>query len=207
MTAISYELVLGETRVVEDIVLVRIVPAGPAGEGIDSAEIQIRNSALLQVIADYQAEVRLFRTSRNQQELVFTGIIDAAIPDGDLTTIRLITGLQLLAEVGTGGLGIDDGAASINLIWSLLRHWGIEAEKMDLDGFEPGPSEMCEVATSLDGIELSTNLELGGVLLLPPGLWSQLANGLGPEELRETYSEAKSWALSLVQAQTWFSRG
>jgi hypothetical protein len=121
---------------------------------------------------------------------VFTGIIDTMTPTGSVTNIKLITSLQLLRDLSSGGLGMDNEAVSVEAAWSLLRFCGIDAEQNDFEGFEPGPSETFEVATSLDGIELTQTIGLGEVLLLPPGIWSRLTDGLGPDELWQAFAEA-----------------
>jgi hypothetical protein len=197
-------LVLGDAEIPGAVRSANIRPAGPDGEGVDSAEVVVSTAALMAVIPDYQARAQLFKRTATERHLEFTGIVDAVTPKGDVTTIKLITGLQLLRETGIGGLGMDEDTVSIEAAWSLLRLWGIDADQINIEGFSSGPIESFEVATSLDGLELVEPVDFGGVLLLPSGVWSRLADGLGPKELWASFAEAEAWALTFVQARTWY---
>src|SRR5918993_4385192 len=76
--------------------------------------------------------------------------------------------MQRLKEERTGGFGyrfVDPR----EILWGLLRASGMESEKIHIEGFEPGPLEVFEVATALDGVNVADTVSLGQVRLLPHG--------------------------------------
>lgn len=204
MAESRWVLILGETEISGAVVSVSIKPAGPSGEGVESARVIASTATLLAAKADYQAGARLFSVTGAEREIQFTGIVDTVTPMGYVTEIRLVHPLQMLAESGTGGLGMDAGTAPIEAAWSLLRLWGVGSEQINIEGFEPGPEEMFEVAVSLDSVTVAATVGIGEVLLLPHGLWSRMADGLEPVELWRAYAEASAWALTIVQARTFY---
>lgn len=194
-------VVFGETELDEGVVTATTLMAM---NNVSSAEVVIINQELIGAKVDYQATVRLFLVTDSQHEILFTGIVDEVTPGENETGIRLVSGLQLLDEVGIGGLGIGAGVGFLEAAWSVLRTAGIPEDKIAIEDFQPGPLEVFEVATALDGIEIDDPTSLGGVRLLSAGPVSRLADGLGPDELRESYVGASAWALTLQNARTIF---
>jgi len=191
---------IGETEIAEGILSLRFQEAA---DNVVSVDIVFSSDALADSNPDYQAEVRLFAAAGSERETLFTGMVDAVTPRGGETEVRLVSGQQMLNETQTEGLGIGAGIGVLETVWSLLRTWGVEADQISFPEFRP-PLEVFEVATALDGIEVSEPTSIGEVRLLPSGTVSRLANDLGPDYLRERYSGASAWALSLQTARTIF---
>lgn len=202
MTSQDLVLSFGDAEISLGVISVQIAPAGPDDAGVSSAETVVDTAILAAAAIDYRSEVRIFSVVGGEYEQRFTGLVDSVVPDGDETRINLITSLQLLQESRVGGLGIGKGTNALEATWSLLRAWGIDADKINIEGFTPGPVGMFEVAVALDGIELDEPVTIGGVQLLPRGLVSRLADGLGSEELWKLYADASTWALVLPTAST-----
>lgn len=190
----------GEKEVAEGVVSAR---THEATDNVVFADIVVSNDALLKANPDYLAEARLISVAGSEREVLFTGLVDVVTPGEEETNIVLVSPLQLLRESRTGGLGVAAGSHVLETTWSLLRAWGVEAERIAFSDIRP-PLEVFEVATALDGIEVEEPTSIGRVRLLPAGAVSCLANGLGQDHLRELYSEAPVWALVLVNAKTLF---
>ena len=196
----------GEKEIAEGVVS---ASTREAADNVVYADIIVSNDALLDADPDYQAEARLFSIVASGREALLTGLVDTVTTGAENTEIVLVSHLQLLKESGTAGLGVGAGSYALETTWSLLRAAGIEAERIAFPNFDP-PWEAFEVVTALDGVEMEGDVSIGGVRLLPSGPVSRLADGLGPDFLRQLYSEAPAWALSYQTARTLFeaeSRG
>ena len=196
----------GEKEIAEGVVS---ASTREAADNVVYADIIVSNDALLDADPDYQAEARLFSIVASGREALLTGLVDTVTTGAENTEIVLVSHLQLLKESGTAGLGVGAGSYALETTWSLLRAAGIEAERIAFPNFDP-PWEAFEVVTALDGVEMEGEVSIGGVRLLPSGPVSRLADGLGPDFLRQLYSEAPAWALSYQTARTLFeaeSRG
>lgn len=174
-----------------------------AADNVVYANLVISNEALLEARPDYQAEARLVMAAGSEREVVFTGMVDTVTPGEEQTNVVLVSPLQLLRESRSAGLGVGAGTHVLETVWSLLRAWGVEAERIDFPQFRP-PLEVFEVATALDGVNIEEPVSIGRVRLLPDGDVSRLADGLGPDELRGLYSGAPAYALVLQNAKTLF---
>jgi hypothetical protein len=126
-------------------------------------------SGVINVSPDYQAEVEVAIATDRQIDVLFTGFTVFAEPTADGVVISAKTNMQRLKEERTGGFGyrfVDPR----EILWGLLRASGMESEKIHIEGFEPGPLEVFEVATALDGVNVAdTVVSLGQVRLLPHG--------------------------------------
>lgn len=190
----------GEREIAEGVVSASI---REVADNVRYADITVANDALIITDPDYQAEAQLFSIAAAGREVVFTGIVDAVTPGEENTEIVLVNAVQLLQESGTGGLGVGAGSYALETTWSLLRAAGVEAERIAFPDFDP-PWEAFEVVAPLDGVELEGETNIGGIRLLPPGPVSRLADDLGPDSLKQAYSEVPAWAMSYQTARTLF---
>jgi hypothetical protein len=166
-----------------------------------SAEIVISKAALIASKPDYQAGVQIFVDTDEDQHHLFAGFTVAAEPQQAGTLITTTTDSQKLRETKTGGLSFNrvDGR---EVIWAILRSSGMEEDKIQIEEYEPGPLEVFEVASALDGITVERPTAIGDVRLLPEGRVSCMADGLGPEELEDRYTGGSAWAFTLKTART-----
>jgi hypothetical protein len=82
----------------------------------------------------------------------------------------------------------------------MLRSTGRDPGMIEIEGYEPGPLKVFEVATALDGVTVDNPVPLGEVRLLPSGPVSRVADGQG--ELEERYAGGSACAFVLVTART-----
>ncbi len=190
----------GEVEVTEGVVSAKVTNSinEPA-----SVEVVISKAALLDANPDYQAEAQVFVDTDEGLHLLFTGFTVAAEPNEAGTLITATTDTQKLRETKTGGLSfsrVDD----LEVLWAILRSSGMEDDKIQIEGFEPGPLEVFEVASALDGITIERPTAIGDVRMLPEGRVSRMADGMGPEELEHRYNGGSAWAFTLRTARTLF---
>lgn len=175
--------------------------------GVDitgSARIVMENDVFSEHIVDFTAEARIYAIRDKQQSIIFTGVVDEVIPGPFSTEIKFITTNTILNEIRMGGLGIGGQIHGPEVLWSILRAAGVPENRISVEGFERRPLEVFEVASAVDGVKLSTAISMGSVRIVPASLVSQLADGLGPDELLERYRDASCWALTLTTATTLF---
>ncbi len=166
-----------------------------------TARVVIPNDLLMDADPDYRATVELYAVYGTDHEVLYTGFVDKVSPEGSHTCVDLVTQTQFMSEISTGGLGIGNVDAR-EMMWALSVLGGYAPDKVEVVGWEPGPLEVFEVATAIDGIELTEPVTFGGVTLYSGGPVSKLANGLGPAELLERYAEAPAWTMVLTTART-----
>jgi hypothetical protein len=106
-----------------------------------------------------------------------------------------------MSETRIGGLGLAQ-VPPLEGMWALTRLGGYLPENIIIEGWEPGPTEVFEVATAIDGIIVERPMRFGRVSLLPDGPVTRLAEGLRPDELRELYEGGPAWALVTRTAKT-----
>jgi hypothetical protein len=165
------------------------------------AQVVIPNELLANADPDYLAAVEVFAVHGTRRTTLFTGFVDRVLPEGDKTRMDLVTQTQSMKETATGGLGLRQVDAR-EMMWALSVLGGYAEDKVEVEGWEPGPLEVFEVATAVDGILADVPATFGSVTLHPEGPVATLADGLGPEELRERYTGAPAWALVLKTART-----
>jgi hypothetical protein len=129
-------------------------------------------------------------------------MVDEAIPEGGEIRLNLITQTQIMSETRTGGLGYTQEVPPLEVLWAVTRLGGYLPENIIIEGWEPGPTEVFEVATAIDGLSVKRPIRFGRVSLLPDGPVTQFAEGLGPEELRQRYEGGPVWALVTRTAKT-----
>ena len=166
-----------------------------------TAQVVIPNELLTAVGPDYRAAVEVSAVHGTEHTALFTGFVDCVTPQKDKIRIDLVTQTQFMNEIAMGGLGLRqvDGR---EIMWALSVLGGYAEDKVEVVGWEPGPVEVFEVATAVDGLRMEEPASFGGVTLHPGGSVATLADGMGPDELRERYSEAPAWALVLKTART-----
>lgn len=168
---------------------------------VSTARVVIPNDLLTDAGPDYRATVELYATYGTDREVLYTGFVDKVSPEGSQTRVDLVTQTQFMNEISMGGLGIESVDAR-EMMWAFSVLGGYAPDKVEVVGWEPGPLEVFEVATAIDGIEVAEPVAFGGVTLHPGGPVSKLADGLGPEELLERYAGAPAWAIVLKTART-----
>ena len=132
----------------------------------------------------------------------FNGMVDEAVPEGGEIVLKLITQTQNMRETRIGGLGISPQVPRLEKLWAFMRLGGYPLEKVTIEAWEPGPIEVFEVASAIDGVAVEQPIKFGRVFLLPGGPVARLAEDLGPPELRELYDGGPAWALVTCMAKT-----
>jgi hypothetical protein len=165
------------------------------------AQVVIPNEHLANADPDYLAAVEVSAVYGVERTALFTGFVDCVLPEGDKTRIDLVTQTQFMKETAPGGLGLRQIDAR-EIMWALSVLGGYAEDKVEVEGWEPGPFEVFEVATAIDGILVDGPATFGAVTVYPGGPVATLADGMGPEELRERYAGAPAWALVLKTART-----
>ena len=151
----------------------------------NTAEVVISDDRLLDAKPDYQSEVQVLFRIDGETHVDFTGFVMTVEPQGGQTLITMASSLQETREQMTGGLAFG-GVGALEIIWALMRVSGRESHMINIEGYEPGPLEVFEVATALDGITVEEPTELGEVRLLPSGAVARMAHG--QQDLEERYA-------------------
>ena len=166
-----------------------------------TAELVLPDELLTAASPDYQAEVEISASTGTDRHVLFTGYVDRVIPEEGSTRICLVTRSRFMNEVSLGGFGYRNVHAG-EIAWTIAQSVGFPPEKITIQDWTPGPTELFEVATTVDGIFVDRPIALGKVTLFPNGTASHLADGMGPDELRERYAGGSAWALVFPTAQT-----
>lgn len=165
----------------------------------NTAEVVISDKRLLSAKPDYQSEAQVLFRVNGETHVMFTGFVMAVEPQGGETLITMASGLQTMQEQMLGGLAFG-GVSGPEMMWALFISSGRDPDVIEIEGYEPGPLEVFEVATALDGITVEEPIELGEVRLLPAGAVSRMAHG--QKDLEERYAGGSAWALVLRTART-----
>lgn len=168
----------------------------------NTAEITISDEILIGTNPDYQAEAQVLHSINGERSVRFTGFVVVVEPQGGgETLLGMASSLLKAEEQMLGGLALS-GIDAREVLWSMLRSTGRDPDMIDIEGYEPGPLEVFEVATALDGVTVDEATSLGEVRLLSRGPVSRVAEGQG--ELEERYAEASTWAFVLITERTLF---
>ena len=151
---------------------------------------------------DYRSPVEITVSDAGEVHERFNGMVDEAVPEGGEIVLKLITQTQIMRESRIGGLGISPQVPRLETLSAIMRLGGYPLEKVTIEGWEPGPIEVFEVASAIDGVAVEQPIKFGRVFLLPGGPVARLAEGLGPPELRELYDRGPAWALVTCTAKT-----
>lgn len=195
---ISTIVQFGDVEIDEGIVSCQVnLPTGKP----NTAEVEISDEVLVAANPDYQAEARVLYSINGERFVRFTGFVVTVEPRDGETLVSMASGLLKMEEQMLGGLAFS-GVGAGEVLWSMLRSTGRDPAVIDIEGFEPGPLEVFEVATTLDGVTVDESTPLGEVSLLPSGPVSRVADG--QKELEERYAGGSAWAFVLVTARTLF---
>jgi hypothetical protein len=166
-----------------------------------SATLTIPNEPVITASVVYRSPVKIVADVDGGDQQLFEGFVDEAALEGSDVRINLTTQTQVMNETRVGGLGLA-GVPVQEGAWALARLGGYPPENIITEGWEPGPTEVFEVATALDGVTVERPMKFGRLSLLPGGPVTRLAGGLGPDELRELYEGGPVWALVTRTAKT-----
>lgn len=142
----------------------------------NTVEAKISNETLIRASPNYQSEARVLYSVDGVLYPQFTGFVVAVEPQESEPMITMASDLQKTREQMLGGLAFG-GVSAPEIIWAMIRSTGRDPDKIDIEGYEPGPLEVFEVATALDGIIVEEPTALGEVRLLPSGPVSRMAYG------------------------------
>lgn len=188
----------GEEEIVGDGIEARVHHGMNEGS---TAQVTIAKDRLTRVLPNYRAAVEVSATYGTEREAMFTGFIDRVLPEGPNVRLDLVTQTHLMNDASLGGLGLRNVDPREGM-WALSVLGGYAPENVIVQGWEPGPLEIFEVAVPIDGVELHEPTTFGKVTLYSGGPVARLAEGLGPEELEDCYTGATTWALTLNTART-----
>jgi hypothetical protein len=166
-----------------------------------TAELVLPDELLTAASPDYQAEVEISAHTGINRHVMFTGYVERVIPEEGSTRISLVTRSRFMSEVSLGGFGYRNVHAG-EIAWTMAQNVGFLPEKITIQDWAPGPTELFEVAAAVDGIVVDQPIVLGKVTLFPTGTASRLADGMKPDELKARYAEGPVWALVFPQAKT-----
>jgi hypothetical protein len=166
-----------------------------------TATLIVPNDLINTASLDYRSPVEIVEIVDGEDHQAFTGFVDEVTPEGSEVRFNLTTQTQIMSETRMGGLGYA-GVSRLEIVWAVTRLGGYLPENIVIEGWEPGPTEVFEVATAIDGLFVEKPIRFGRVSLLPDGPVTRLAEGLGPEVLRERYDSGPVWALVPCTAKT-----
>lgn len=142
-----------------------------AGEGIEAivsrgiikgstAQLIIAKDRLARALPNYRAAVEVSATYGTQREAMFTGFVDRVLPEGNKVHLDLVTQTHLMNDASMGGLGLRNFDPREGM-WALSVLGGYAPENVIVQGWEPGPLEVFEVAVPIDGVELHEPTNFG----------------------------------------------
>lgn len=171
-------------------------------DGMPGGSVTLSREALDAASVDYLAEVRMLAVSRARQAALFTGLVDRVTHGDEASELELVSMGVPFTEMGIGGLGVGAGVDPLELIWALFRSSGMPEDRIDLEGFNPGPIEVFDVIVPLEGIDLQADMSIAGVTMSADPSIKKLPKRLGPRELRKRFRSAGAWAVGRVEEKT-----
>jgi hypothetical protein len=133
---------------------------------------------------------------------LFTGLVERVTISDERATIEIGGNHLPLSETQVGGLVIGAGSNGPEMIANVLRAFGMPSDRMQIEGWTPGPREVFLVASPVDGITVTQDTSVGGVTFT-----STNPARLGLPEADETvqkYLSSAAWVYTTVDADTVF---
>lgn len=138
---------------------------------------------------------------RDGQRL-FTGIVRDVNLDSGAASI-VLEGLEAeLAEVTTRGLVVPAGNDGLEILYAIVRNLGITDDRMNLEGFQPGPQEAFLVVAPVAGAALAGTQTISDVVITDSNP-AQL--DAFPGDLAQEFSAASVWAYTPAVAETLYA--
>ena len=168
----------------------------------DAATIEVPVEELLRANIAYTPEAAIEALHDGSWQPLFTGLVQDVTLDGEKATVSLVGNQRPLQEVSLGGLVIGDGANAAEMVFSLLRTTGWPPDRIVIDGWQPGPTEMFLVVSPIEGVDIVDNSTLLGVTLSSTNpARTELPTS---EQLVSDFRGAGTWAFAVVEADTVF---
>jgi hypothetical protein len=188
---------LGEHHI-EGVVTSQVTVAMGAGA---TARATLPIGALTAPTADYRADAALVHLLGNVLQNHFQGLVESVAISGSTATIALANG-QEVTEGLLGGLGVGGGFPALELVYAIAITAGLPADRIQIQGWSPGPSEPFEVVVGINGLTLADDLTVGGVRFTNHPAVTGAADDLGPDELRDRLRAGQTWAVAYSIAPT-----
>jgi hypothetical protein len=172
------------------------------GASDDAATIELSVEELLRANVAYTPEAAVDALQAGSWEPLFTGLVQSVDFDGDNAIVSLVGNQRPLQEVSLGGLVIGDGADAAEMVFSLLRTTGWPADRIVIEGWQPGPAEVFLVASPIEGVDIVDDSTLLGVTLSSTNpARTDLPTS---EQLVGEFLDAGTWAYAAVEAESVF---
>ena len=168
-----------------------------------TAEFVVRSDALALGV-DYRAEVEVEMEYEQETVHLLTGQVKTIDLQGDTALVTLVGGMpeayeQGMASFSTRRIGHPE------IVWSIFRRLGIEAQDIRVQDFTGGPVEIFEVVCKISGVNLSRAVHVGAVTFAPFERVAHLLNDITPSDHAEWFSPPPECiAHALVRSGTVF---
>lgn len=171
-------------------------------QGLPGGEVTLAADLLEACPFDYLGEAQILARREGREIALFTGLVDRVTHGEQTSKLDLVSVGKPFTEMGIGGLGVGKGIDPLELIWSLMVSSGMHDDRIDIEGFHPGPVEDFEVIVPLEALVIDRPMIVGEVALTADRRLRKLSGRLGPRELRKAYRSAPAWARVLVEERT-----
>lgn len=98
---------------------------------------------------DSRSPVEIVANVAGEEHQLFTGFVDEATSEGSEVRLNLTTQTQIMSETRMGGLGYARVPPQ-EVMWAVTSLGGYLPENIIIEGWEPGPTEVIEVATVIE---------------------------------------------------------
>ncbi|MFI0734632.1 hypothetical protein ACH4S9_37450 [Streptomyces sp. NPDC021225] len=164
---------------------------------ITQAKLAINSRSSIVSRMDLSSEVTVERVQGDYSELMFAGFVVEATAEADLIRITCSARPEF-AERRVAPMATAD-MPPIEMLYTLARGGGLRDEQIRIHGFQKLPSEVFEVVSPVDGLEVEQSIRLGSVSLYPNGVLDLSSlpelNGLEKE-----FVQAKAYAATYVES-------
>lgn len=166
----------------------------------DGATVVVRAAELTTPGVSFAGNVVISAVHGGLPYVLFTGVVDkVSLTDGQVAHIEVASLKRQFETTRIAGLQIGDGCDGREIIHALARQAGLADERINIQGWVPGPSETFLIAVPITGVSIGCSREIAGVLFTntnPANL--ELPDG----EIRQQYLAGPCWAAALVEATT-----
>jgi hypothetical protein len=167
----------------------------------NSATVEIQSLDLAGPDIAYIGEASVEAVQDLTSTLLMTGVIDKVDVHDEVATVSIVGSHQELREIRLGQMVASSDVPAQEKIYAILRATGWPSTRMNLSGWNPGPSERFQVSIPVAGFMLTRTRDIAGVTFT--------TDNPCDDEFQETevgviFSGATAWATTSVEADTLF---